>query len=357
MQPERTWVYAPSPTTLRSRWDLLVGSPPEEKSELFKESRDANLRRVNPALPGQPVRDRPFTEENGAVPTPVRVAYRAFDRQWHIPFKGSGGGRVLPLYREREAAVPNIAPGLLAHLAERLGTIVAPEDLLAYVAALAAHDGYSRAFARELDTPGVRIPLTASYELYQEAVVLGREVVWLHTYGERYTDPSSGRPAAAPRMPDGRRPKVTASIPDDEAGMPESLEYDEKTETLRIGEGRVSPVPARVFAYDVGGTNVLRKWFGYRRRTPAGKSSSPLDHVNPTTWSPDYTTDLLNLLNVLGRLVELELAQVSLLARVTAGTTITEQDLRHAGVLPVDPAMTKPPRADKQATGDQQTLL
>jgi len=199
IKPNRTWVYSPDPATLAERWVTLVLSPPDKKAELFKESRDANLGKVPPPLAGQPAKPYPFKEEGGACPQPVGVAYRSFDRQWMIPdarllhapspdlwrahgprqvyateqhahvfdggpaltftahppdmdhFNGRGG-RVLPLYRDHATATPNLAPGLLSHLTERLGTTVTPEDVLAYVAAVTAHPA-TRAGSATRSTP------------------------------------------------------------------------------------------------------------------------------------------------------------------------------------------------------------
>lgn len=47
----------------------------------------------------------------------------------------------------------------------------------------------------------------------------------------------------------------------------------------------------------------------------------------------EYTTELLNLLNVLGVLVELEPAQMALLDRICAGPMVTESDLKAAGAF------------------------
>lgn len=403
--PSRTWVYSPDREVLSKRWDALVQAPAEAKAALFRESRDAHLDKVAPPLAGHPAKSHAFKDETGPCPHPVPVAFRAFDRQWLIPdarllhapspalwrshgprqiyafelhtepigrgpalifsalppdkhfFKGSGGGRAMPLYRDEQTTTPNLAPGLLSALTSLLGATITPEDALAYIAAVTSHSGYTERFAAELDTPGARVPLTADYALYQEAVVLGREVLWLHTYGTRCADPSSGRPSSAPRLPSQSRPKVAVAIPDDEAGMPETIEHDASTFTLKIGEGRIAPVPAAVFAYEVGGTNVLRKWFGYRKKKPAGKRTSPLDFVNPTSWSPDYTTDLLSLLNVLGRLVELEPQQADLLARVLAGPMITTTELTQAGVLPPPAASRKPVGGKTMVDAEQGTLI
>jgi hypothetical protein len=53
-------------------------------------------------------------------------------------YMGHHGGRVIPLYRDAENLVPNFAPGLLSYLEGWLSLPVAPEDVLAYVAAVVA---------------------------------------------------------------------------------------------------------------------------------------------------------------------------------------------------------------------------
>ena len=112
-----------------------------------------------PPLPGYPPASRAISSETGPCPSPARIAYRAFDRQWLIPdnrllersrpnlwrvrqapgqvftveqhskpftggpalvfaayppdmdhFQGSQGGRVLPLYRDAKGREPNITP-------------------------------------------------------------------------------------------------------------------------------------------------------------------------------------------------------------------------------------------------------
>jgi len=140
--------------------------------------------------------------------------------------------------------------------------------------------------------------------------------------------------------------------------MPEAMSYDPATLTVHVGAGQVRPVTPEVWAYEVGGMNVLKKWFGYRKRKPAGKRTSPLDDINPVIWSPDYTTDLLALLNVLGRLVELEPTLADLLDRVLAGPLVTMTDLHQAGVLPPPPDTRKPAKPGFQPRDDgQETLL
>ena len=86
--------------------------------------------------------------------------------------------------------------------------------------------------------------------------------------------------------------------------------------------------------------NVLRQWFGYRKRDRAKpiigdrRPPSPLDKIQPEHWPAEYTSDLIDLLNVLGRLIKLEPAQADLLERICAGPLLTVAALREAGAIP-----------------------
>ncbi|MFF4965766.1 type ISP restriction/modification enzyme [Streptomyces sp. NPDC001037] len=131
--------------------------------------------------------------------------------------------------------------------------------------------------------------------------------------------------------------------------MPEKLAYDPVTQDLCVGSGRISPVPRTVREYEVSGMNVLDKWFGYRRRNPAGKRRLELDHVVATRWLPSWTTELLELLNVLGLLIREEPAQADVLNEVCAGPLITVTDLTTAGILPVPTEATKALQAKSDA--------
>ena len=48
---------------------------------------------------------------------------------------------------------------------------------------------YVRRFWDELTIPGPRLPVTKEAALFNQAVELGRRLLWLHTYGERLTPP------------------------------------------------------------------------------------------------------------------------------------------------------------------------
>ncbi len=264
-------------------------------------------------------------------------------------YKGSFGGRAYPLWRDRAATEPNIPPALLAYLAKSYGRPVAAEDVFAYLAAIMAHPAFTARFASDLVQPGLHVPLTAEADLFTEAIALGREVVWLHCFGERFTDPAAGRPKQAPRLPKAIAPTIPTggAIPSAPEPLPDNMEYDAATRRLRIGKGYVENVTPAMWSYEVSGVQVLWHWFSYRRRDRTRpiigdrRPPSPLGDIQPEGWLADYTSDLLDLLNVLGRLVALEPTQADLLNRICAGSLLSEDVLRAAGVLAQKTGSTK----------------
>ncbi|HEX4393813.1 MAG TPA: type ISP restriction/modification enzyme [Mycobacterium sp.] len=395
VKPNRTWVYAPEEETLQRRWATLVRAPADEKPGLLKETSSTGVDSKVALVPGMVKHSGPISIELGSCPEPRRVAHRSFDRKWVIPdarlhhrpspslwltnsdqqifvveqntqpigngpglvftslipdmdhFMGHHGGRVLPLYRNSTATTPNVTPGLLDFLAGQFGQAVSALDLVAYLAAVTAHSGFVRRFAADLRAPGVRIPLTQRPELWADAVRIGREVIWLHTYGERCADPAAGRRSGFPKMRTGR-PAVRVGIPDSEEGMPARMRYAKGTRTLHIGEGEITPVAPEVVAYQVSGMSVVEHWFNYRRKNPSGNRKWPLDRIVATTWTPAMTTELLELLSVLGRCVELESHQEELLNLIAEGPLITIDDLTAAGVLPMPVAARSIPKPSRE---------
>jgi hypothetical protein len=386
--PGRTWVYAPDKETLTLRWRQFIASTAEQRRHLFKEARDRKLDSVVSPLPGIAWHTRPLAEETAETPLePVQIGHRAFDRKWLIPdnrlmvvprpdlwrvrgpkqvymtesvhpltcgpaltftpcipdmhhYNGRSG-RAIPLYRDPNATAPNLAPKLLSYLAQRLDMRLQPEDILAYVAAVAAHPAYTERFLEQLRVPGVHVPLSDDPALWEQTIRLGRRVLWLHTYGERCIDPAADQLEGPPRLPPERRFNLV-EIPDTEAGMPATIAYDAKTQTLHVGVGRLWPVPPEVWAYEISGWRVVKRWFDYRKRNPRGRRSSELDDVVRQRWTPTYTTELLNLLQILSLLVDLQPDQAALLDRICAGPQIAAAELQTAAVIPPPPGACKP---------------
>jgi hypothetical protein len=262
----------------------------------------------------------------------------------HIPdidhYNGRAG-RVFPLWSDNQGTSSNVRSKLLAYLGERFKTTVTPQDFMAYIAAIVAQPDYTKRFESDLKQPGLKVPLTADPENLRSAVELGRTVIWLHTFGERFADPKHGRPAVPPRLAPANAPTIPkgGAIPQDPSKMPDTIDYDPAQRRLLVGEGYVENVSPEVWNYEVSGKQVLRQWFSYRKanreRPLIGDRRPPskLGDIQPDHWLSEYTTELINLLHVLGRLVELEPAQAELLEKVCSGDTISADELRDAGVF------------------------
>ncbi|RWI44236.1 MAG: hypothetical protein EOQ93_31400 [Mesorhizobium sp.] len=221
-------------------------------------------------------------------------------------------------------------------MAEIYGHAVSAEDVMAYVAAVIAHPAFTARFQDDLVQPGLRVPLTADPALFAEAVQIGREVIWLHTYGERFADPAAGRPKAPPRMAEGTRPFIPegGSIPGPPEPLPDTMEYEPAKRRLHVGNGFVDNVSPETWTYEVSGKQVVWHWFSYRRldrsRPQIGdrRPPSPLDKIQPDHWLAEYTSDLIDLLNVLGRVIALEPTQGDLLARILKAVLIKADHLK-----------------------------
>lgn len=268
------------------------------------------------------------------------------------------GGRTLPLLHPD--GTPNLAPGLLDALAASFGLKITHEDVLAYIAGVVSHPGFTATFEDELTTPGVRVPITRDPELWKRAVELGREVVWLHTYGESFVDPGAGREQGNVRSawPAAAQPLALEPVKE----LPIKHFYDEAHHgvyfTGEDGErnGVWGPVSREVFDYTVGGMNVIGSWFKYRKKNPGGKKTSPLDDIHVTEWPHEWTLEFTELLTVLTRLVSLEPAQAGLLEAVLAGELSTMTDLADAGVTWPQSRDDRKPRR-KPTEGDSTQLF
>ena len=397
VMPGRTWVIAPDRASLGRRWEALQSEGDAgKKEELFHphllggKPGDKHIHKpLRQGLYGHEFRSTPVASDAGAVIPLVRYGHRSFDRQWIIPdgrlinrpnptlwethssrqvymtalhrtapsagpavtfsaaipdldhYKGSFGGRVFPLWANREQRTPNLKAGLLREVAEALGVAVSAPDLMAYFAAVAAHPEYTARFPSDLVQPGLRFPMTADASLFAEAVEIGCEIIWLHCFGERFADPGSGRPGGPPRMPEGERPVIPkdGAIPTSPDRFPDRIKYDAAARRLTVGDGFIDNVPPAVWKYEVSGKQVLVQWFSYRRRDRSRpiigdrRPPSALERIQPDGWLAEYTTELMNVLHVLGRLVALEPREADLLRGICDGRLMSADVLRANGAF------------------------
>lgn len=392
VKPNKTWVYAPSESVLQERWaELIEGNDLEVRAERFKETRDTKITEGKKPLPGkdtfqgslESLNDQIAREFIPDTPNIVPVGYRSFDQQYiladarladmprpqlwehrvseqifiveqhaHYPkagpglyfsalipdmdaFKGSEGGRAHPTLTT--GGTPNLTEFATQMLRERFGDN-APGDLVYYLAALTGHPGYVRTFDEPLQQAGIRVPLTADPALWERAVQLGKQVVWLHTYGER-GEPLPGMKYLH-QLPEGADYTLPTPTVDMGRTMPEkkpsfspdpvnSLSEEQNSPvmgTVSFGQARCENVEKRVFDYTVGGNQVLGLWAKYRLKKPVVRRSSSLNDIVQREWPEAWSEEYERLLYTLTHLVHLEPAQEKLLDEVLAGEQIFREE-------------------------------
>ncbi|MBS1848156.1 MAG: N-6 DNA methylase [Actinobacteria bacterium] len=364
-ETKRNWVISASQRVLKHRWSELVSAIPRERGTLLKETRDRQASSTPaPLLGGQGHLTALSRLDRDAEPEGYRrYAFRSFDRQWVIADHrvadyprpvlwrnqsdrqlfllsltssklGSGpslmsaayvpdrnvfnnrGTAVLALYRDSASKVPNVTDGLLDALSDALGGGISAEDLVAYLYGLCGTAAFSEHFADELaeGAGAVHVPITSDVRLFNRVVELGRDLLWWHTWGERFA------PAGSKALPPG--PAVeTGPI----RGYPETCSYDAETETLTVGTGTFGPVPEAVWNFDVSGLKPLQSWLGYRMAKRKGKKSSPLDDIRPSRWT--FTDELLQLIAILDHTVQVTPTAAALVDEILAGDLIDAADL------------------------------
>lgn len=382
----RTWPLSPSREVLEERWKALVSiDDPDARAAAFITPSSGRTTRTKVAG-----LDRIADLDRDADHQPiVRYGYRSFDRQWAfndprmaktespslwnamsgtqvfmiskptfrlgagpagvvttgVPdldhFRGSFGGKdVVPLYRDA-AGTPNADRAALDLIGEKLGKPVTVEQLFAYTFGVLAGADFTERFREALETPGPRVPLTSDPILFEKMVAHGERLIWLQTFGERFgtgSIPTSGIEWSVEptRLPDGRT----------------DLTYHAASETLHVADGSLSGVAQDVWDFSVSGMRILSKWFGYRMVKPAGRaasSDSPLDHIRPTTWAPEWSDELIEIVAAIRQTLAVVPDGIALLNEIVAGPLISAEE------LPAPPAALRQPPKTKE--GDHSGLF
>ncbi len=368
VQFKRSWPIGETVEVLEQRWRGLLAV--KDRKAAFRETPDRKVTGSYPSLGDKATRLSLLASLEPTAPMPElsRYAFRSFDRRFAIldnrlgdrmrpalhrtygdrqifmcglwtkilgkglaavaaalipdmdHFCNRGAKDVIPLWRDAAATQPNITRGLLEFLSGRYGQPVGAEDVFAYTYALLATPDYVKTFWDELVLPGPRLPLTQDPALFAECAALGRRLIWLHTYGERFIPPGE-KPGRVP-------PGVTlcqVGTPASPTDYPDRFNYDPATQELQIGKGRFAPVRREVWNFSISGFEVVKSWLAYRMRDRSGKKSSPLDDLRPERW--EFDGELLNLLWVLDHTVDMQPALAALLQKVLAGALFTAAEL------------------------------
>ncbi|MCJ8519079.1 hypothetical protein ABID21_002212 [Pseudorhizobium tarimense] len=371
VQYKRHWPIGETVDVLRARWDRLANSKQADRKSLFRETAGWKVTKVvRDELPGKGQPSIFGVDETSEMPTAVPFNYRSFDRHlalydfrlgdrlrpplWRmhgenqvyfttllstalgfgqglvacsaIPdlhhFRGSFGGKdVIPLYRDHSGTEANVTVGLLDVVGKAYNATPTAEDLAAYVYAILGGQSYTRRFWNELETSGPRVPITKDSIIFGKAVELGRRLIWLHTYAERFRDAERGD-----EVPQGKATTIKG-VSSDTANYPEQFGYDAVAREIHVGDGRFGPVLPEVWEFEVSGLKVVQSWLGYRMKKRAGKKSSPLDDIRPERWTARMSDELLELLWVLEATLAMEPELEKALDDVAAGPCFTEAEL------------------------------
>ena len=368
---KRSWPISESRELLAARWDRVLSAGVADKDKLIRRTDARNKDRSVDALLSenklQPLRDLIPGEKPEAI---AEYSYRSFDRQYvildgrlgdrfrpplissrserqiylttlqshplgvgpgmvcvaYIPdrhvFRGSYSGKdVIPLYRNAAGTETNITNGLLDALGKEYGSSPSAEDLAAYVYAVLGGQSYTRRFWNELETPGPHVPLTKDGLTFDEATKLGRNLIWLHTYAERFRGTDRGED-----VPQGRATTVKG-VSFDPAHYPSEYCYDAAKHEIAVGDGLFGPVAVDVWGFEVSGLKVVQSWLGYRMKKRAGKKSSPLDDIRPERWTARMSDAFLELLWVVEATLAMEPELEKTLDKVVAGSCFTAAEL------------------------------
>ena len=378
-QMKRTWPIAESKALLNSRWQSLLEEVPRKRGSMLRETRDRKVTSTPRPLSTRGPRLLPLKklDRGDALEGIERYGYRSMDRQWiiadhrvgdyprpdlwairgqgqvflttltatklgggpvlmaspYVPdmssFRGSFGSKdIIPLRRDTTGQAFNLTDALIATLDDTLGIQVVAEDLLAYVYALGGTPAFGNCFNEELaEAAGpIHIPVTADSDLFWQAVTMGRDLLWWHTWGECFA------PEGQSRLPEGQAVEVEPV-----EGMPDDFDYDPESQTLTVGTGAFVPVSQAAWDFEVSGLRVLRSWLGNRMKNRKGRKSSPLDDIRPTNWT--QSKELLLVLSIIEHTIEVTPKAAAHLDQIVKGPLIPATDLPTP-----TPANRKPPR-------------
>ena len=238
-QLKRTWPIGETREVLAERWQKMLAPVQSERRVAFKETSFRKIDGRYQSLMDNIRRERPISELTNGDPLPdiAPYSYRAFDRQYVIAdsrigdrmrpvlwrahgdsqvyltglltkvlgngpamvatsfvpdldhFCGRGAKDVIPLWRDKDATLPNIAKGILTILEREYGHLVAPERLFAYAYGILGQPAYVGRHWDELEMPAPRLPITRDADLFLEMAEYGERLLYLHSYGRRFARP------------------------------------------------------------------------------------------------------------------------------------------------------------------------
>ena len=313
VMPGRTWVIAPDADSLLHAGRHSSRRRPNGRRQLFVphlrngEPGDKHTKKRGGEGTAR-LRTSPQTDRQGKrrVVPPRRYGFRSFDRQWIIPdnrvinqpnpelwrahsdmqiymtafteesplsgpaltftgvipdlapLQGLLRRPGLPAFAQSRASEPKLPPKLLGFLAKKVEAAVTAEDLMAYIAAVAANPAYTARFQEDLAQPGLRIPLTASGKLFARRwSSAARSFGCTRSASDARTRTTTGLPDRRGWRRRNRAHPRRRGDPARPESMPDAISYDASRKRLLVGGGYVENVSPEIWNYNVSGKQVL----------------------------------------------------------------------------------------------------
>jgi hypothetical protein len=238
-------------------------------------------------------------------------------------FRGSYGAKeVMPLFRDAKGTLSNVSAPALDALGLHFGQLVTAQDVFGYVYGVLAQPRYTELFSGQLSTREVRVPVTKEWDLFVAARDIGKRLLWLHTFGERFFDGTLKKG----KIPHGQA-LCLKGVGVSAGTYPQAFSYNESTKTLHLGDGEFGPVSEQVWNFEVSGMKIVQSWLAYRVGGGSGKKSSELDEIRPVSWTHAMTRELLEILWVLEATLAGYAAQGKVLDSIIAGDLFKHDEI------------------------------
>ena len=171
-------------------------------------------------------------------------------------FRGSYGGYAFPLHDRRpDVNASNISQTLIQGLSIAYGEQVAAEDAFDAILALLSATSYSLRFAEDLEDVFPHVSFSTHHTIFQDAVLIGREIRAVETFARAPTGAFAGRDFVRLATP----PNATLAA---------NNYVDGSIVLCGNGSGRVVGLPKEVWDFCVSGYRVLPRWLEGRVGVP-----------------------------------------------------------------------------------------
>ncbi len=177
------------------------------------------------------------------------------------------------LFPER---TPNLSPDFLSAIREKLSATPTPEEIFYYAYAVFHSPTYRRRYAEFLKIDFPRLPLTSNSRLFQALSQKGQELVELHL------------------MKSKRLNKMIAKYPVSGENAVTSVTYEPALQRVYIhAQQYFEGIPPEVWAFQVGGYQVLDKWLKDRKKAGGCLSFDDILHYQRVAVALKETVQIM----------------------------------------------------------------